>query len=245
MLSQGRFVTWVWLHLLVEDVANQRLEESVLEDQENKPWRPLPAGRITADEAQCLLRILVPLTIGFSFLSGGYLPSATLMTFIWLYNDLEGANAGPFQRNIINAAGLACFGWGAVSMLMDGWYLTEDNGTQMFCWIALTATVVATTVFAQDFPDMVGDKARGRKTVPLLYAETPARVALALLIMFWSVACPFFWDVVVGAWLGLLCLGGTMTVLTTCYRSQSFDETVWRMWCVWITFIYLLPVFRK
>ncbi|KAI5923155.1 UbiA prenyltransferase family-domain-containing protein [Camillea tinctor] len=186
---------WIWVHLLVQNIANQRLGPSVIEDRNNKPWRPMPAGRITQNEAESILRALVPLAVSFSFLCGASLPSATILTLIWLYNDLDGASAGPFQRN--------------------------------------------------DFPDMAGDRARDRKTLPLTYPEMATRIVLALLTVFWSLACLIFWNAVMLAWVGLLSVGGAMAVLTVCQRKQWYDEMVWKLWCLWMAFIYLLPAFSR
>ncbi|KAI0601474.1 UbiA prenyltransferase family-domain-containing protein [Biscogniauxia sp. FL1348] len=239
-----RMQAWIWLHLLVHTVANQRLAASVAEDQANKPWRPLPAGRATRDEAQRLLRALVPLAMGGSLcLLGGAGPGAALLALVWLYNDLDAAGAGPCYRNLINAAGLACFGCGATSVLLRD--ARDEIPGEVRRWVALTAAVVATTIFAQDFPDMAGDRARGRRTVPLVYPETAARVALALLVLSWSLACLVFWDAVAGAWMGILGVGGAMAALTVCRRGQWCDEVVWKLWCLWISLIYLLPLFGK
>ena len=178
-------LTWLWLHLLVENIANQRLPEAVVEDRENKPWRPIPMGRLSSEEAQGVLRIAVPLALGISFILGSFVPSVTLMTFIWLYNDLDGSSTGPMQRNIITTAGLCCFGWGAVTTLLAGDIGTEGERL-LYQWGALTAAVVVTTVHAQDFPDIAGDIARGRQTIPLLYGSTFSRVNLAVLAIGWG-----------------------------------------------------------
>ncbi|KAI1803004.1 UbiA prenyltransferase family-domain-containing protein [Daldinia bambusicola] len=233
---------WLWLHLLVENIANQRLASSVQEDTVNKPWRPLPAGRITMTEAQAILRVLVPASVIVSLLIGGLLPSVTLMTFIWLYNDLDGSDAGPWQRNMINAGGLACFGWGAVNILLGDPQQVGDEQERLCRWVALTSAIITTTVFAQDFPDIDGDKLRHRKTLPLLYTETYSRALLAGFILFWSLVSPIFWNVGGAAWSGSVSIGSVMAFLTLFGKSKVIDETVWKLWCVWITTIYLLPI---
>ena len=50
-------------------------------------------------------------------------------------------------------------------------------------WIALTALVTASTIHAQDFPDVEGDKERGRKTMPLVYGDFWSRATLAAMAM--------------------------------------------------------------
>ncbi|KAI1464445.1 UbiA prenyltransferase family-domain-containing protein [Daldinia caldariorum] len=243
ILSRSPYMLgWLWLHLLVENIANQRLASSVQEDRLNKPWRPLPAGRITTSEAQAILRVLVPTSVVVSLLIGGLLPSVTLMTFIWLYNDLDGSDAGPWQRNMINAGGLACFGWGAVSILLGGPQQVGDQQEKLCRWLVLTSVIITTTVFAQDFPDIDGDKIRHRNTLPLLYAETYSRALLAIFILFWSLVSPIFWNVRGTAWSVSVSIGSVMAFLTLFGKSKAIDEAVWKLWCVWITTIYLLPI---
>jgi 4-hydroxybenzoate polyprenyltransferase len=234
---------WLWLHLLVEDITNQRLPSSIAEDSINKPWRPLPSGRISTQESQRLLRTLVPLTAIFSNWMGSFAPSVTFMMLVWLYNDLDCANAGPLIRNLTNAAGLACFGWGAVSVLV-GLDANVDWEMSLRPWVLLTSMVTMTTIHAQDFPDMPGDRARGRKTVPLVYGEEWARAGLAVMAIVWSILCLSFWCVTSAAvWVTILALGGTMAVATVQRWGQSWDERVWQLWCGWMMLIYFLPCF--
>lgn len=238
-------VFWLWLHLLVEDISNQRLPGSVAEDVVNKSWRPLPSGRISMEEAQDLLMILVPLTVVTSMALRSFTPSVTFMMLVWLYNDLDGANRGPLQRNLLNTAGLACFGWGALTTLLH----TRQNlecDTLIYLWIALTAAVVMTTIHAQDFPDMAGDAARGRRTLPLVYSEGWVRGSLAALVLLWSVVCLSFWSVKLPiVWLLTLSIGGMIGLKTTIHRDRASDEVVWKLWCVWMALIYVLPMFSS
>ncbi|CAG8952804.1 hypothetical protein HYFRA_00009049 [Hymenoscyphus fraxineus] len=235
-------LVWIWVHLLVENVANQRLPGSVLEDTENKPWRPLPSGRITPDEAQSVLRILVCVAVAMSVLLGSFEASVTLMTCIWLYNDLDGSGAGPWQRNLLNAAGLSCFGWGAVAVLFSGDGFPKDL---LWKWLSLLAAVITTTVHAQDFPDVEGDTKSGRKTMPLYYGQRPSRYGLAILLLLWSVACPAFWHVnlLVGA--APLFIGIGMAGMTAFRCDIFYDAIVWRCWCLWTGVLYLLPLFAS
>ena len=64
---------WNWANLLLFDVANQRLPQSILEDTVNKPWRPLPSKRLTDDEARHILLVLVPMVFLVSTCLGGLL----------------------------------------------------------------------------------------------------------------------------------------------------------------------------
>jgi 4-hydroxybenzoate polyprenyltransferase len=236
---------WIWLHLLVENISNQRLPDAIAEDAVNKPWRPMPSKRLSQPEAISILRVLTPALLLSTFVfQMGYVPSVTLMAMIWLYNDLDGSGAGPIQRNILNAAGLACFGWGGIYVLLGGEGTSdfEIAGRVPWHWLIFIAMVVATTVHAQDLPDMVGDKARGRQTLPLLYGDCLARYSLAILVLLWSVVCPTFCDVALVYYIPPLCLGMSIAILTVLYREQSYDEMVWKLWCGWFSTLSILPL---
>lgn len=127
-----------------------------------------------------------------SFLFNAFTPSATFTTLVWLYNDLEGSSTGPILRNVVNAAGLCCLGWGVHTVLLakearDQASLSQD---WLLHWIIVTVAVVATTVHAQDMPYMKGDRARKRKTLPLVYGTRVARWFLVVLAVLWSVIIP-------------------------------------------------------
>ncbi|KAL7812637.1 UbiA prenyltransferase family domain-containing protein [Trichoderma aethiopicum] len=233
-------LAWIWLNLLVEDIANQRLEGAIVEDAVNKPWRPLPSRRLTPERARDWLIISIIAAVGLSALFGGYSASITLMVFIWMYNDLEGSSSGIWIRNALNAGGLMCFSWGALATLSGGELLPRG-----FAWILVTGAIIMTTVHAQDLPDIEGDMARGRLTMPLTYGETAARASLAVMVMFWSVACPLFWDASLWGWAASTGIGSTMSVLALQKRGQRWDEVVWKLWCLWITVLYMLPALVK
>lgn len=248
LLRVPHMVAWVWIHLLVENLANQRQPQSVAEDAINKPWRPLSSGRLSQDEALRLLQAGVPTAAAVSLLFDAFTPSATFTTLVWLYNDLEGSSTGPMLRNMVNAAGLCCLGWGGHNVLLakearDQAPLSQD---WLLHWILVTAAVIATTVHAQDMPDMKGDGARQRKTLPLVYGEGVARWSLAVLVLLWSVILPVFCNVQSPAvrWLPLG-VGSFISVLTTLYQHESSDKLVWNLWCFWVAGLYLLPLFRQ
>lgn len=236
-------VLWLWMNLLIEDITNQRLPDSVAEDTINKPWRPIPSGRLSGEEAQQILRTLIPVCLFTSAVLQSFEPSVTFMTLVWLYNDLDGAGTGPLQRNMLNAAALACFGWGALTTLSGSSTDVGCNSVLIY-WIAITAAIVMTTIQAQDFPDMAGDKVRGRKTIPLVFNETWARATLAGLVLFWSIVCLSFWNVTSTlAWMVVLGIAVPLSLKTTLNRTQSSDKIVWKLWCFWMTSVYFLPLF--
>jgi 4-hydroxybenzoate polyprenyltransferase len=59
---------WTWLHLIAFNFSNQY--RSLAEDQLNKPWRPIPAGRISLAAANRLRWIFCALCLGLSVIGG-------------------------------------------------------------------------------------------------------------------------------------------------------------------------------
>lgn len=244
-------VFWIWSNLLVEDLANQRTKGGIIEDTRNKPWRPIPSGRITPYETQLLLLMAIPLTVGLSAALGALKPSLCLMSLVWMYNDLEGSSVNVWLRNLLNAGGLMSFSWGALSVMskdhtkllrlaMDGDAVLPERA---YWWILATGVIIVATVHAQDMPDIEGDKARGRKTMPLLYGESWARGSVAVMVTLVSVLSPFFFSGPTSWWAAPpLLLGCSLSILTLLRRGQAMDEVAWKLWCFWTISLYLLPL---
>ncbi|KAL3302999.1 UbiA prenyltransferase [Colletotrichum asianum] len=232
-------VIWVYANLFLQSLANQRLPGSITEDAANKPWRPLPSGRITSDQTRQIALHLVPALMIFGAYSGAYRETTSFISFVWMYNDLDASNASIWWRNVTNALGYMTFSAGALAITGGRVeYVLSNTGVM---WIMMTGAVILTTVHAQDLPDVVGDRARGRKTVPLVYGDGVARWTLAVGAMLWSVVLPMFWGL---SWAGhALVLGiGLFIVCGTLWRrTVDDDEVVWKIWCAWAGLMYLLP----
>lgn len=243
---------WIVSLLLLFNLANQRLSDSIMEDRLNKPWRPLPSGRLTPQQATSFLRTYMPLVIGMSSLIGDYKACLAFIAAVWYYNDLDASGAGPVVRNLANAAGIACWNWGSLvvlhrkGLLWLGPEQIQPLDVVPMRWLVMTSAVIATTIHAQDFPDIEGDASRGRKTVPLLYGQTVARWSLAVPVALWSVVCPLFCHVALEAiamWALTICLGSSIIFFSMKKPSPSSDKMIWTLWCAWIVSVYALPLF--
>ncbi|KAH6879509.1 hypothetical protein B0T10DRAFT_464547 [Thelonectria olida] len=62
-----------------------------------------------------------------------------------------------------------------------------------YIWCGLLGLNTFSTVQIQDLRDQEGDKARGRRTVPIAMGDIATRWVTSMLILFWSVACPTYW----------------------------------------------------
>ncbi|KAI8150586.1 hypothetical protein KHU50_013060 [Colletotrichum sp. SAR 10_65] len=109
-------VIWVYANLFLQSLANQRLPGSITEDAANKPWRPLPSGRITSDQTRQIALHLVPALMIFGAYNGAYRETTSFISFVWMYNDLDASNASIWWRNVTNALGYMTFSAGALAI---------------------------------------------------------------------------------------------------------------------------------
>lgn len=237
-------VLWLFINCLIFDIANQSQADSVLEDSINKPWRPIPSGRITAAKARSWLLGTIFLSMALSYWLDALSPMTMLNVLFWMYNDLEGSSGDAFLRNILNAGGFMCFGWGALSVLAGGQGQLLPHG---YFWLMVTGAIVLTSVHVQDLPDLEGDKARDRKTFPIKYGETIARWSNFVIVLFWSIVEPLFWTsspnrhTSLLIWLAPVGLGVTLIVMAVMRLGQKWDALVFKLWCLWLMTIYLSP----
>ncbi|KAI9842227.1 MAG: hypothetical protein M1837_007372 [Sclerophora amabilis] len=231
---------WSWLNILVFTISNQRLPTSVVEDSVNKPWRPMPSGRLSVLQARRLLLITVPLVFVATLFLGGTRETVAAMVLTWMYNDLGGADESFVARNLINALGLMCYASGASAVACGfGLYSLTPAAYQ---WLGIIGTVIFTTLQVQDLRDQEGDRTRGRSTAPLDLGDGFARWTVAIPMMFWSFACPAFWGLGVYAYIAPAVLGSLVAVRALMLRGVESDELTWKLWSLWISSLYILPL---
>ena len=110
---------WVLIHLFMIDIANQSL--SLDEDKLNKPWRPLPSGRITISTSTSIskaMNLICPLV---SWFLGGrelMILSIIFCGLSYSYNHLL-LGDHYIWKNILNGFGYAVLEAGATTVLSD------------------------------------------------------------------------------------------------------------------------------
>ncbi|KAL6717781.1 hypothetical protein ACLMJK_003866 [Lecanora helva] len=243
LIRVPHMVVWLWLTLLLVDISNQRHTKSILEDRINKPWRPLPAGRLSASDARRLLFAGIPFVLitTMVFLPQGFPITVIAIIGSHFYNDLGGADENILVRNLMNAAAITCFGAGAARVAL-GKEIGLNNDA--YKWLGIIAAIVTTTMQVQDMEDQEGDLARGRVTIPLLIGDVLARYTIAISISIWSVLCPFYWDVITSGYILPGFVGFTIAMRTLKIRTLQADKLNWKAWNVWIMILYLLPIWN-
>lgn len=82
-------IAYNWSNVLSFGFANRQASESIAEDRINKPWRPIPTGRITSDQTRRVILILTPLTLRFNYCLGVWEQGMLIHIATWLYNNLR------------------------------------------------------------------------------------------------------------------------------------------------------------
>jgi len=166
-----------------------------------------------------------------------------LMILTWMYNDLGAGDENFFIRHVNNALGFVSFGAGA-SQVACGF--PEYTLNQESClWLGVIAAVITFTIQFQDMEDQEGDRLRDRKTVPLVFGDQLTRVVNAGLIIFFSLAVPAFWRLGIVGYLFPVFLGGVIAGRTLLFRSLASDKQTFKLWCLWLTALYCLPVVKN
>ena len=239
-------ILWLWIHTLQLGLANQTLPRAIAEDRINHPDRPLPAGRITVQQARTLRWMIIPLCL---LLSAAYGPRTLLTSlgvalFMLAYNECGGARGHWLVRNGLNAIGYALAEAGAtlvtcvsLPLRIERDYSQGSNlcvsigrneseaGGTMWISIAMSAGIIFTTIHVQDYKDIQGDLAAGRITLPIAYPMSSRPVTAFLLITWsWGISRTSHLDNVMEAVIGILSLVvGTSFVARTDSRADKIS----------------------
>lgn len=100
-------------------MSNQISSGAIKEDRINKPWRTLPSGRMTPEQAGRLMLAFYIFALGLSLMIGGLKQSVTLVVIGSWYNHFAGADRSYLVRNLINALGYVCFTSGAMEVALS------------------------------------------------------------------------------------------------------------------------------
>ncbi|KAI0544497.1 UbiA prenyltransferase family [Xylaria curta] len=238
-------ILWVWLNLLPFNINNQRTQLAIEEDKVNKPWRPIPSGRISSDQAGIVMLVAHVIVQGASiFFSCGVQQAAALVVLGVWYNNLGGADYHPLVRNAINALGYICFTSGAMEVAIGRPLPIFSKDSILLKWLGIIAAIIFTTVHTQDMYDQKGDALRGRLTVPIVIGDCLARWMIACWLVIWGLSCPQFWAVSYIAWTGSVGMAVLIAFRTLTFRDVLSDKTTFVIWNVWISLVYVLPIWK-
>jgi 4-hydroxybenzoate polyprenyltransferase len=234
---------WLWLTILLFSLHNQHTLESVQEDAVNKPWRPLPAKRLTISQANYLMLATYPLACLVSLYAGVICQYVLLTLFTVWYNEVGGADQNAIVRSFLNAAGYSC--------LLSGALLIVAGSSQSICnpkalqWVSTILALIFTTIHVQDFRDQYGDRLRGRHTILLALGSGPCRWTVVVGVTFWSLFVPTFWKLGFGGYLLPATIGVSIVYRVLFWRDVEADRVTYKLWCLWFLSFCPLPWFSS
>lgn len=170
------------------------------------------------------------------------LPCLALVCLGIYYNNMGGADRSFIIRNLVNGAGYVSFAMGAYKVASRA----EPNmtGQEIFHIHLLVGAIIATTVQIQDFQDQEGDRARNRKTMPIVLGDHKARWLTALTVTFWGCFSPSLFSLGVA----FRVFGGLMAAMISwrlvTRRTGIEDEKTFVLWNVWLAWTFCMPLLR-
>lgn len=233
-------ILWILLNLLPATIGNQRHASAIKEDAINKPWRPLPSNRLTPSDARNLLVAAYLVAISVSLRINGVQQSIVLAILGYAYNDMGGDNHWA-PRNLLNGLAFICFGSGAMEVALGQAVVYPAVLTQ---WLRMITLVVFTGAHVFDMYDQAGDALIGRKTLPLVIGDNAARWCIAVPVLFWSVFCPWFWQIQPVGYILPVAGGLIVARRTMSKREVQQDKKTTKIWNLWLVAIYCLPLVK-
>lgn len=226
-----------WINILTFDLANQRLPESVQEDFLNKPWRPIPAGKVTSDQTRRAMLLCIPIALGINSFLGLQTQGLCIQVLNWLYNDLKGGD--EVIRDLLISIAYSLSHTCSLKLAVG----TETELSQKgIIWTAILSGVILTTMQVQDLKDKEGDRTRGRQAVVLLLGDTISRVSIAFFVCCWSLICAYVWNLNMWAYIIPLVPGLVVARRVLVKRTAKEDHGTWVWWCLWTVVLYILPL---
>ncbi|KAG0704020.1 UbiA prenyltransferase family [Suillus ampliporus] len=227
---------WIWFHLLQFNISNQIQDPE--EDRKNKPSRPIPAERISVDSAADMRWVMVPVCLMLSLWYGTQALLASIVfaaLTIW-YNELRGDKMG-LSKNVLTAILYGCLEVGGT--VAAGGHNSHIDGAGALA-VALSSTVFATTLHAQDFKDEAGDRLTGRRTLPTIFPKA-ARLSMMVGIPLWSFGLSHIWKTDMVSTIAFVAYGTFVGTRFVMYNTVGADKQSCKFYSLWYSLGHLLP----
>lgn len=173
---------------------------------------------------------------------GGLLPC--VLETIWnLWYNEWGGSSNPFVKNLLNGLGISCLLAGPLEVATGRSIFSGEY--EAVIWLSILTAAIATTSHTQDFRDMEGDKAAGRKTVPLVIGEDNAGLVVSLGVIIWTIIACQVWG---AGWREavLPLIGGTALIGNiSMNKTRRGNKLSWKLWVLWMLGLFLLPLLSR
>jgi 4-hydroxybenzoate polyprenyltransferase len=164
-------VIYCWLCITTFCLSSQLV--GIEEDRLNKPDRPLVMGRVTPAGVRLRWIIGMIALTSFAYATGTLLWALTWQIGCLIY-DYCGGSKHWYLKTFLG-------GIGVTSEVGAAWQLVEPTISPLvWRWIGVIGLYLITLMAVQDLRDMAGDRAVGRRTMPLVFGETFSRWVIAI-----------------------------------------------------------------
>ncbi|PCH34874.1 hypothetical protein WOLCODRAFT_79171 [Wolfiporia cocos MD-104 SS10] len=224
---------WLWAHQLLCNVSNQA---NGSEDAMNKPWRPLPSGRITQSQIKVLRWVVVLACILLSTLNGADMVLVSLaLTAVTTVYDEFGLSGHPFGKNACALGGYMAIELGTTKIM------GRELDTVSKSAVVISGLLILTTIHAQDFADVEADAASGRVTFPI-YAPRLSRLVTLTTAVAWSLGLSWYWKIgPTFEWM-FIAMGTAIGLRYFFYRTRKADQLSYILFNVWLMAAHVLPL---
>ncbi|KAF4973333.1 hypothetical protein FZEAL_9349 [Fusarium zealandicum] len=252
-LGRGVLVAlyFTWHLTLCFNLGNQRQPQSLIEDGANKPWRPIPAGRISPELTRTWQFVAIASLLGLCYtVLGAWQETAFYLFCTWLYNERAWGDKSWWQRALMNACGITTNRVATLRVAVLATHLQLQASEPFHFtnkglgWFLICAGIVFTTIQVQDLRDQEGDALIDRQTLPLILGDAPTRWITAVGVWTWSVICPLYWQLgPLGCMIPIL-TGAGVTAHMLVYRTHWHDQASFRLVAAWWISLYFLPMMK-
>ena len=230
----ARGLIYFFLYIFTFCVSNQLI--GIEEDRLNKPHRPLVTGMVTSRGG--MVRWLFGMAL---FTLAGWLFGVLEWTLLWqvtmIVNNFGGMSKSWVGKHLTISLG-------TLAMMASAWQIITPVTAIAWQWIILTTLALFPLIAVQDLRDMDGDRAIGRKTLPILFGEWPVRIMLGLGFGSLPILIHFGMMLPAGFTLGtFVCdVGIAVTCLTIAtrvvlFRTQAADHRTYMIFTYWYCFL--------
>jgi 4-hydroxybenzoate polyprenyltransferase len=129
---------------------------------------------------------------------------------------------------------------GTFAMMAAAWQIVAPMTPIAMTWVAVTSLIVFPLIAVQDLRDMMGDKAIGRTTLPILLGEGISRPFIAIVFLLTPIVTHLYMVVPAGVTVsGFLCeviLTGicvTIAIRTILFRNKEADHRSYLLFTYW------------
>jgi 4-hydroxybenzoate polyprenyltransferase len=154
------------------------------EDKHNKPERPIPSGVISLDEARRRAWIITCIFVILGILLDVFICSSLWIILVLLYSYTS------CSKNFALKTLIACLGVCSQYFVVS--YISGVSWKSIWLWVLEMFFLVTITMSVQEFRDITGDAAVGRRTLPIVMGEKNARIFVAFACIFSALTYHFF-----------------------------------------------------